>query len=271
MKVCCFYILFIVVIISSLGCGNFDKPRSVINLPGTWRLHSEEPLNSADPLADASAAADVISFFADGSYTRFTDSGNLHIGRWSLSEDRNTISFDDSGQLSRPCKIVLDVNKFGRETFVVEYRSLNKKAMFIKEFPPLSKYQNDPLYSKNNTWRFRPASPLSSDAIRTKIANYVRHLTLILNAAKARNQDVVSFEFSQGPVQIYNGGIGVYPFSSVPSAWKNSFYNEAEALKAYQTYAAAVQGTSYNRAGSGDWIDDDARILSAIYAVLIKS
>jgi hypothetical protein len=264
-------VLLLIVILISSGCQTKTKPGPVISLPGTWRLHSEEPLNSGDVLSDVSSAANVISFFTDGSYTRFTDSGSLHVGRWNLSEAQHTISFDDSGKLSRPCKIVLDVNKFGRETFIVENSSQNKRAMFIKEFEPLSNFRNDPLYPENNTWRYKPASPLSSDEIRAKIANYVRHLVLILKAAKDRNQEVVSFEFSKGPVKIYNGGIGVYPFNSVPSTWKQSFYNEAEALKGYQMYAGAVGSTHYNRAGSGDWVDDDFRILNAIYAVLLKS
>ena len=42
----------------------------------------------------------------------------------------------------------------------------------------------------------------------------------------------MSFTFSQGPIQVYKGGIGILPINAVPVLWKRTFYNEADAATA---------------------------------------
>lgn len=103
------------------------------------------------------------------------------------------------------------------------------------------------------------------------MAGYIKHLALLLKASKERKEDVVSFGFSLGPVKIYNGAIGIYPYDIVPQEWKNSFYNDSTALAAYSIFNNYLKTTSYKGAGVGEWIEDDYNILLSIYADFNKT
>lgn len=56
-----------------------------------------------------------------------------------------------------------------------------------------------------------------------RLTNNIKHVALILKTAKEDKLPVASFQFSQGPVKIYNGGIGIHPLAFVPQSWKAVF------------------------------------------------
>ena len=150
------------------------------------------------------------------------------------------------------------------DVLLVEQGSLVLKYRKITE--PLKLYRDDPFYKANNQWRAKPSMPESTQELTRRMAGYFKHLALVLKAAKDRKQDIVSFAFSKGPVKIYNGGIGLYPYELVPEEWKNSFYNDSSARAAYSLYENYLRTTSYKGAGIGDWVEDDYNILISIYA-----
>ncbi len=78
----------------------------------------------------------------------------------------------------------------------------------------------------------------------------------------------MSFEYSQGPIKIYNGGIGIHPYDIVPQSWKDSFYNEEEAITTYRLYESYLRKNDYRGGGTGNWVEDDYNILLSIYAGL---
>ena len=137
---------------------------------------------------------------------------------------------------------------------------------FIKESEPLKDFKNDPFYASNNVWRIKPTEPESSIQLKKRLTNYFKHLSLILKSAKDRNQTVVSFEFSQGPVQIYNGGIGIYDYSLLPEYWKESFFDEVDVSASYRVYEKYLNSNTYKGVSIGDWIEDDYNIILSIYA-----
>jgi hypothetical protein len=124
----------------------------------------------------------------------------------------------------------------------------------------------DPFHPANNSWRFAASQKEGQDAIKEKLAGYFKHLALLLKAAQERKQNVVTFQYSKGPVKIYNGGIGINSYELVPAEWKKTFFDESTALKAYQAFEIYLKTSSYHGAGTGDWIVDDYNILSSIYA-----
>lgn len=114
----------------------------------------------------------------------------------------------------------------------------------------------------------KPKAAEDSTQQLNRLTNYIKHVALVLKSAKEDKQPVVSFQFSQGPVKIYNGGIGIHPFALVAESWKAGFYNGTEARSAYDIYRNYLQKSSYNGAGTGDWVEDDYTILLSMYADL---
>jgi hypothetical protein len=98
------------------------------------------------------------------------------------------------------------------------------------------------------------------------MAGYIKHLALILKAATERKQNIVVFQYSRGPVKIYDGAIGIYPYSIVPLEWKETFFHDTSALEAHSLFRTYLNKTDYNGASTGNWIEDDYNILLSIYA-----
>jgi hypothetical protein len=130
---------------------------------------------------------------------------------------------------------------------------------------------NHPFYPTNNQWRISSQQNETDEQIKERLAMYLKHLALILKSSMANESDIVSFQYSQGPVAIYSGGIGVIPFDKIRPSWIRAFFDEADARKAYNLYIKAVKECPINGAGTGDWVADDYRILLAIYGTLKKT
>ena len=267
---------FFILLLLISGCSlNFGSSADT-GLLGTWHLYDIEQLQKLSKDDDAFASTvelkksvkdgEVLNFFDDGTYTDINGEGILKSGNWKSSDDNKVLRFIDSGKTSAPAKISIEKGPNNKPLLIFSNEQKNIVLKFVKEAGPLKEYSSDPFYGNNNLWRIKPAQPEDSAQLTKRLANYFKHLALILKSAKDRKQDVVSFEFSMGPAKIYNGGIGIHPFNIVPATWKNTYYNEADALKAYYQYQDYLHTSSYKGAGIGDWIEDDYNILLAIYS-----
>ncbi len=138
----------------------------------------------------------------------------------------------------------------------------------IRSALPIEDFKEDPYYQGNNTWRIRSTKKDSAAAIKEKLVNLIQHYIYVLKAAKERSSRVVSFEYSKSLISIYNGGIGVLPREDVDPIWVKTFYNEADAMKAYEMYNRTLSRTSFKGEPVGNWIEDDYNILLAILTAL---
>ena len=269
---CIFLLLF------ANGCSNDNRNKS--NLTGTWRLYDlEQVINeSVDDDSNFSRVADlmrkvkegsVLSFFEDDTYSEVDGNGEYHVGNYTLSKKDKSVSLVDSTEKRKPFTANFEKKVNGKQTLgIVQGNSVLK---YVKESGPVKNFKNDPFYPKNNQWRLKPEQAETPDQLLSRLTGYIKHLALILKAAKDREQDIISFEFSQGPVKIYNGGIGIHPYDLVPEYWKSRFYNDTDALKAYSRYSAYLETSQYKGAGIGNWVVDDYNILLSIYSGLSQS
>jgi hypothetical protein len=275
------YSLLLVIFLTS-GCLFNGKTDSDVTLTGTWRLYDLEQIKSLskDDEAFSKTASlkktvtdgAVLCFFPDGIFSEIKGAaGSFSSGNWKLSKDNNSIQFQDSGRTGLPVPFKIEKNPNGRMLLTLSNEPKNLAIKFIKESEALEESIEDPFYTGNNQWRIKPAQPENSAELTSRLSNYLKHLALILKSAKERKQTVVSFEFSLGPVKIYNGGIGIYPYGIVPENWKNSFYDEADASATYHKYEDYLKTSSYRGAGIGNWIEDDYNILLSIYAGINQS
>lgn len=247
-------------------------------LTGTWRLYDVEQLSPPSKTDDSFAAdarlkemvkdGTILCFFEDGSYAEIKDKGEYKTGAWKFFEQKKTISFIDAGQPGTPVPAVIENKSTGKQQLTISLPEKNIAMKFVKESEAMKLPAEDPFYATNNKWRVKPLKPENAEQLTERLTNYFKHLALILKAARERKENIVSFGFSMGPVKIYNGGIGIYPYNIVPETWKNTFYNEDDAAKAYSKYQQYLQTNSYKGAGIGEWMEDDYNILLSIYTGL---
>jgi hypothetical protein len=246
------------------------------NILGTWHLYDVDQINNETKEDDSFSATselkkilkdgEKICFFEDESFSNIKGESNYRVGKWKLLNDNKAISFidNDNGSYTIPIKFEKTSSKKELLTFSNQKNKIVLK--FLKVSSPMKDYKDDPFYEINNYWRTKPKQAEDSLELKSRLANYIKHIALILKSAKERKQDVVSFEYSKGPAKIYNGGIGIYPYNIVPKSWKNSFFNEEDALLTYNIYEKYLITSHYRGAAIGNWIEDDFNILLAIYS-----
>ena len=257
---------------------SFNNNTSIeTTLAGNWRLSDAEQIKQIAEGDDSSfekiaglkkivKEGALLSLFDDGSYTQINGEEKYIAGNWKFSDRQNTLLFIDPEHSLRQIVINVQKNAKGREMLTILNSNENVALKYIKESAPLKLFANDPFYASNNLWRIKPKQSENLPQLKKRLANYFKHIALILKAANDRKQDAVSFEFSQGPIKIYNGGIGIYPFTIIPEYWKDSFFDESEAKIAYQYYEDFLKTNNYKGVSTGKWIDDDYNILLSMYA-----
>lgn len=237
------------------------------NFYGTWSLTEIESAEASsksnndsflDEAMSKSELADglKVSIFSDGKYARFGGKTPYEAGFWKPNEESKLgLALNNSERLRLVKKDT---------SYVLHLTKQNKRYIFKLEGSALGNDKDDPFYPTNNIWRGKVDA--SDTAIKVKVDNYVKHVSLILKSALERKAEVVDFSYSKGIVKIYNGGIGIISKDRVPEEWTNSFENEAAADKAYQYFEDVLASGSYKGGSTGDWIEDDYNILLSIYA-----
>ena len=259
------------------GCNSGTTETSLL---GTWRLYGIEGADTRNKNGDSferEAALSkvvkdgaIISFFEDDTYTDLRDEKIYKAGKYKFSKSNKTIAFIDSGETTEPVDVTLGKNAEGKLQLIIAVKSQQLNLKFLKEAKPMEDFKSDPFYPANNTWRIKPKLGEDRQAITNRLKNYIKHMALILKAAKERKQDVVMFSFSMGPVRIYDGGIGIYPYDIIPESWKNAFFDDGDAATAHSMLEDYLSKSRYRGAGTGKWIEDDYNILLAIYEGLGK-
>lgn len=238
-----------------------------IELPGNKPV-SEDPFETSARLKKIVKDGSIFCFFENGEYTEIKADSEVRFGKWKAEEGFKSIQFIDSGRTTVPVGLKLESNADNIEMLTLALKKKNVNLIFIKESESLPDFTSDPFYYSNNLWRIKPKKPESLQQLTNRLTNYLKHTALILKAAQDRKQDIVSFEYSQGPIKIYNGAIGIHPYNRVSDTWKNTFYDEVDAKTAYIKYEKYLEKSRYKGAGTGNWIEDDYNILLSMYAEL---
>ena len=268
------YLFLVIFLTYSCSFNSNSKIEGENYILGIWRLVESTDLKDADVsldplLNDAKKMEEVkkgkvVSIFPDNTYTELSGEGKYVIGTWKwIDEDK--IAFK-SGATDIIYNVVVD--ELETKKVQIQFSSNKSHSVFIKESTLLTDFKQEPFYFKNNLWRLKPIKSESIKEIQNRLGNYFQHITYILKAANEKKLNVISFEFSMGAIQIYNGGIGVVDFYSIPNYWKNAFYNVDEAEIAQEMFSNYLAENRYRGAGTGSWVVDDYRIMLSIYGDL---
>lgn len=262
------FAIFLLPLLVFASCGTnstIDKK----DLIGTWRL-SDMTADTIEITFDKKAELNktvsdgyVLNIFNDENFSIVEGSGVFNSGKWDYKPREKFLRFHGSGKIDFD---VLGIEKGKNDRQILSVKSNNLLLKFTKAGEPLKTNTEDPFYPENNKWRIRSKTAEDSIQLRKRMANYFKHLALILKSSQERKQGVVSFEFSQGPVKIYSSGIGILPYEEVNQNWKNCFYSEENAVQAYMQFQNYLKTNKYKGAGTGDWVEDDYNILLSIYS-----
>ncbi|WP_031527236.1 hypothetical protein [Dyadobacter crusticola] len=251
-------------------------PKSA-NMNGSWRMYG---VNKTDPSVIIPGDKGVdntpfsekelfISFFPDGNFTQIRDNADYNVGKWSYDSSSQSV-FLTSERMTQEVGVQFRMAEGGIR--VMNFSFNPTEGMLLMEFAkPVVPFREDPFYPENNTWRIKPAKSENDAEIRARLRNYLLHNAYILKAAKSREQDNVSWEFSEGIIKIYNPGIGIVKVDKIPASWIDGFYSKDEALKAYRLFEQQLKFTRHKGGGKGNWVEQNYNILYDIYQGMGKS
>jgi hypothetical protein len=245
-------------------------PSKKETLAGTWQLASvsappDKPVAADDALLREAKDRELVtngllySFFPDSSFTAISGTGEYAQDKWHYANKGKFICLVSK----KDTFLVTFQTDRGRQSLRLENRGKGMVMNFVKSVDALKAYQEDPFHPENNTWRIKAVKSEGTEELHARLGNYFRHLAYLLKAATERNQPSISFVYSQGPVQIYNGGIGRLP--TMPDSWVNTYYNAKEATTAYEMFGRYLQTSTYEGVNTGNWYKDDCAILTRIY------
>lgn len=245
---------------------------------GSWRLSditesgivkNQDPLLASAKYKKTVQEGLIFSFYPNGMYTSVTGTGKYEYGKWNFVNNKKAV-YIVSNTTKDTLSLKLD-NENERSLLYVTPKSKNVKQTFSRQndLEVQSDFELDPYYPDNNVWRIKPIRAENPQQIQDRLGNYMKHLAYILKQASDQKLRSVSFEFSQGIVKIYNGGIGIHPISIVPITWINTYYSKEQALLSYKMFESYLRSSnSYKGASTGEWYKDDYNILTSIYGDL---
>jgi hypothetical protein len=205
----------------------------------------------------------LLSFFQDSTFTEIARTGQYRKGTFTLSEETLSLHFDENDE---KFKVNFDTLSSVHRVLLMTDRN-GHQSQFVENAFPLKKFEEDPYYHTNNTWRIKPASPESPVQIQRRLTNYLKHSGTIFKAATARNQSSISWMFSRGIIRIYDRGIGSVGPDDLPDPWVNCFYSKEDAMKAYDLFNSYLRSYKSNGESTGDWVVDNYNILMSVHDI----
>jgi len=264
--------LYLFFVINIFGCSSSSEPTfSETDLVKAWRLSEVISMDGENDEVNEMlklvfeeqllTEGYVLYFFPDKRFTELTGY-SIEAGNWEF--DGKEIKFGDKK---------IQVERFEekrKKTFLIgdllmEEESFKAKLKWVKEVEMVEKFKMDPFYPKNNLWRKKPTQKENDEQIRERLLNYVLHFAYILKASTEREHNVVSFAHSMGIIRVYRGGIGIVKTAQVKEEWKNCFFDEEDAIKAYDLFKSYLNRGLYKGGTTGDWVKDDYKILMSVY------
>jgi len=245
---------------------------------GSWRLSdinetgivkNQDPLLASAKYKKTVQEGLIFSFYPNGTFTTISGTGTYEYGKWNFVNNKKAVYIVSN--ISKDTLSIKPDTQNEQALLYVTQKNKNIKKTFSRaaDIEILTDFESDPYHTNNNTWRIKPAKAESPQQIQDRLGNYIKHLAYILKQASDQKLRSVSFEFSQGIIKIYNGGIGINPTEAVPLTWVNTYYSNEQALMAYKMFEAYLRSSSsYKGASSGEWYKDDYNILTSIYGDL---
>jgi hypothetical protein len=187
----------------------------------------------------------------------------MEAGTWNFNEATKTLTFKykDGGS---------DIYKL-RALAATEMKLTNigiKSETVLKFVSDGVAYKNkddDPFYIANNKWRVAPRAPETDDAIKQRLKDNLHFFILFYRDAIARKVPKISFYGLPGCLKWYAGAIHIQNKKEINAKWKACFYNDAQALKAYDMMDKVI-GMKYKWSKEKiSWVKKNLQVLEQMY------
>jgi len=202
-----------------------------------------------------------LSFFPD-------NSGTLTIGtaceqfNWKLDTLKETIYFGQIDQLDGNQAISLTKSESSMELKISNDYGY---SIFVKVNEIVSpNYEIDPFFPENNLWRFKPTIPESTTQLKHRIKNYLQHYKYLFEVSLNDSARKFTNKNAKGILKIYRGGIGLVKKDEISEDWIDCFYNEDQAIAAYDILNEYLGSKVIRKSSNEDWIHSNHKILEEL-------
>jgi hypothetical protein len=124
----------------------------------------------------------------------------------------------------------------------------------------------DDIYSvTNNHWRQKPKDPETPGQVKERLKANIHYLIIYLNNTLIRDEESISMAGVISPIEFGSNGIALKARHQLPEEWINVFYNETQAMEAFQSIEYAFhEKITFNK--FDNWIALDMDLLKQVYA-----
>lgn len=245
---------------------NIKEERDIEQLLCQQWEHEEDKIDSRH--MDYNSQIEVpyrgFAFFKDGKVLK-NPHGQAIAGTWMYDDAAKTITVKSNNGATEQYKI----NAIAVDELVLSKVGDNRaqRQKYVGQTFVHKVITDDPFYPANNTWRMKPASSETDEAIRKRVKGCVKFYMLYFADAIVRDSSMISFTGLPGCFKWYSGGIGIINAKELPDSWMDCFYNKQQALKG-QALMEEVIVEKYDWPYSNHWVIQTAFVLQQVYGKL---
>ena len=195
---------------------------------------------------------------------------SIQFGKWEYNDDKKTLRlrYEDGGaDLYKIRAIASDELKLTDEGMnsitILKYVSTGMRQV---------NKENDPFYAGNNRWRKKSSRPETDAAIRKRLLDCIHFFILYYKDAIAKDSKTVSFYGLPCCLKFYGPGIFMQKKTKLDPAWIDCFYDEGQAIKAYDIMDKIIEKKyTWPRGSEMNWVEKNAVVLEQMYNNLVNS
>jgi hypothetical protein len=136
---------------------------------------------------------------------------------------------------------------------------------FVSDAKRYKNAADDPFYITNNKWRIKPRASESDVAIKQRLKDNLRFFILFYRDVIARKSAAASFYGLPSCLEWYAGRISIQNKKEISQKWKNCFYNDAQAMKAYDMMDNVISKKITWPKNTINWLKKNLFALEQIY------
>ncbi len=136
---------------------------------------------------------------------------------------------------------------------------------FVSDAKRYKNAADDPFYIANNKWRIKPRASESDVAIKQRLKDNLRFFILFYRDVIARKSAAASFYGLPSCLEWYAGRISIQNKKEISQKWKDCFYNDAQAMKAYDMMDNVISKKITWPKNTTNWLKKNLFALEQIY------
>jgi hypothetical protein len=136
---------------------------------------------------------------------------------------------------------------------------------FVSDAKRYKNAADDLFYIANNKWRIKPRAPETDAAIKQRLKDNLRFFILFYRDVIARKAAKASFYGLPSCLEWYAGRISIQNRKEISQKWKDCFYNDAQAMKAYDMMDNVITKKITWPKGTTNWLKKNLFALEQIY------